>query len=53
MVGVTWQLGQSTIVDLTTAVTAIDALAVLIRVKPNSAWLVLAGGVVGVIAHLV
>jgi chromate transporter len=52
MVGVTWQLGQVAIVDLVTAVTAVVALAVLIRFKPNSAWLVLAGGVIGVVAHL-
>jgi chromate transporter len=53
MAGVTVQLGQAAIVDLVTTVTAVVALAVLIRFKPNSAWLVLAGGVIGVVAHLV
>jgi chromate transporter len=48
MTVVTLQLGRAAIVDVTTALLAAAGAAVLIRFRPNSAWLVLAGGVVGV-----
>ena len=47
MAAVTWQLGQAAIVDLTTAALALIALALLLRFKLNSAWLVLGGSAVG------
>jgi chromate transporter len=47
MAAVTWRLGEAAIVDVVTALLAIGALLVLIRLKPNSAWLILAGAVVG------
>ena len=47
MAGVTWQLGRAAIVDWLTALLAIAAVLVLFRFKLNSAWLVIAGGVVG------
>ena len=47
MAGVTWQLGRAAIVDWLTALLAIAAVIVLFRFKLNSAWLVMAGGVVG------
>ncbi len=53
MVGVTWQLGQAAIVDVVTIVVALVALLALIRFKLNSAWLVMAGGIVGIVAHVV
>jgi chromate transporter len=49
MAGVTWQLGRAAIVDLFTAALAVAALVLLIRVKLNSAWLVIGGGVLGVL----
>ena len=50
MAGVTWQLGRAAIVDWLTALLAVAAVIVLFRFKINSAWLVMAGGVVGLAA---
>lgn len=50
MAGVTWQLGRAAIFDWLTAMLAVAALIVLFRFKVNSAWLVLAGGAVGLAA---
>jgi chromate transporter len=47
MAGVTWQLGRAAILDLPTALLALVAVVLLFRFKINSAWLVLAGGMVG------
>jgi chromate transporter len=47
MIVVTWQLEQSAIIDWVTIVLAVAAGLALIRFKVNSAWLVLAGAVVG------
>jgi chromate transporter len=44
---VTWQLGRAAIVDMTTAVIAVASAALLFRLRMNSAWLVLAAGVLG------
>jgi chromate transporter len=52
MAGVVWQLGRTAIVDVFTAVLAIVAAACLLRWKLNSAWLVLGGAAVAVIARL-
>src|SRR2546425_4051048 len=52
MAAVTWQLGRAAIVDLTTAALALVALALLLRYKINSAWLVLAGAAVGAALRL-
>jgi chromate transporter len=48
MAAVTWQLAQSAIVDPATAAAAIIALLILIRFKPNSAWLIAAGALLGI-----
>ncbi len=48
MAGVTWQLARSSIVDPFTAVLGLVALAVMMRVGLNSAWLVAGGAVAGV-----
>jgi len=50
MVMVTWQLARSAIVDVTTAVLALAAAVALIVLRVNSAWLVIGGAVLGVVA---
>src|SRR5918993_4601128 len=47
MAGVTWQLGRATIVDPFAAVIAFVALALLVRFKVNTFWLVVGGGALG------
>ena len=47
MAAVTWHLGRSAIVDVTTAGVALVAAAILVTLRPNSAWLVLGGAVAG------
>ena len=47
MAVVTWQLGRAVVVDLTTAALALASAVLLLRFRLNSAWLVLAGGLVG------
>lgn len=49
MAGVTWQLGREAMVDGLTVFVAVAAAILLFRFKLNSAWLVLAGGIVGLI----
>lgn len=49
MAAVTWQLGLSSLVDPATISLAILAAVVLLRYRINSAWLVLAGGALGLI----
>jgi len=43
MAGVTWQLGRAAIVDVPTAVLALVGAILLLRLRVNSAWLVLLG----------
>jgi chromate transporter len=50
MTGVTVDLGRTAITDPLTAVVAVVALLVVLRWRPNTAWLVLAGAAIG-IAH--
>ena len=47
MAAVTWHLGRSAIVDVPTAGLALVAAAILVTLRPNSAWLVLGGAVAG------
>jgi chromate transporter len=47
---VLWQLGRSAIVDPVTALVAAASAALLLRFGVNSAWLVLGGGLVGLLA---
>jgi chromate transporter len=49
MAAVTWELGRAAIVDLPTAVLALGSLALLIRWKVNSAWLILGGAAAGIV----
>ena len=47
MAGVLWQIGRAAIVDIPTAILAVAAAILLFRFKINSAWLVAAGGIIG------
>jgi chromate transporter len=50
MAAVVWQLGTSSVIDALTAALALASAALLIRFRVNSAWLVLGGGAVGLLA---
>jgi chromate transporter len=52
MAAVSYQLARSTIVDWLTAGMAIVSLALLLRFRLNSAWLVLGGAAVGIAVML-
>ena len=49
MAGVTWTLGRAGVVDWFTVALAAVALIMVFRFKVNSAWLVVGGGVLGVV----
>jgi chromate transporter len=49
MAAVTIELGRTAIIDLPTAALAAIGAVVLVRYKPNSAWLVLGGAIVGLV----
>ena len=49
MGGVTLQLGRAALIDLPTIVLAGAAALILFRFKVNSAWLVAAGGIIGLV----
>jgi chromate transporter len=49
MAGVLLQLGQNALIDVLTWAIALIALAVLLRFKINSVWLILAGAAIGVV----
>jgi chromate transporter len=51
MAVVTWQLGRSAVTDATTAALVIASALLLIRFRINSAWLVVGGAVIGLLAH--
>jgi chromate transporter len=53
MAAVTIRLGQAALVDSITVALALVAALLLIRYKVNSAWLVLGGGVLGLLAQQV
>jgi len=53
MAGVSLVLARAALIDPVTIVLAVAAIAILINYKPNSAWLVLGGGIVGIGARLV
>ena len=52
MATVTWQLGRAALVDGVTVALAVVASVLVFRLRINSAWLVLGGGLVGLAAHL-
>jgi chromate transporter len=47
MIAVTWDLGRDAIVDITSSVLAMLAAIALIRLRLNSVWLIIAGGIAG------
>lgn len=51
MAGVTWQLGRSALVDGLTLALAAAALVSIARFRINSAWLVAAGALVGLLSR--
>lgn len=51
MVVVTYQLGRAALVDLTTLALAGGAALVLVLFRPNSVWLVLVGGILGIVLY--
>jgi chromate transporter len=52
MAVVTWQLGRAALVDWVTVSLALAATVLVFRLKVNSAWLVLGGGLIGLVTHL-
>ena len=52
MAGVTYILGRTALVDWVTIIVAILGAIAVFRFKVNSAWLVLGGGVIGLLSHL-
>jgi chromate transporter len=53
MAGVTWQLGRAAIVDWISMMLAAVSAFVLFRFRINSAWILLAGGTIGLVYKLV
>jgi chromate transporter len=49
--GVTWELARAAIVDPFTAALTVASLVILLRLRPNSAWLIAAGAVLGLAYH--
>ena len=49
MAVVTWQLGRAALVDWPSAALALISALLLLHYRVNSAWLVLLGGLVGVL----
>ncbi len=47
MAAVTWQLARAAIIDIPTLLLAVAAAILLFRYRINSAWLVLAGAIIG------
>jgi chromate transporter len=52
MAAVTIQLAQAALVDWLTVLLALLAAVLLVRFRVNSVWLVLAGGLAGVLYHV-
>ena len=52
MAAVTWHLGRAALVDAVTVGIALIAAVLVLRLRPNSAWLVLGGALVGIATHL-
>ncbi len=49
MAGVAWELARAAVVDWFTALLAAAAAIILIRFRVNSVWLVLGGGIAGIL----
>lgn len=53
MAAVTLELGRAALVDVVTVVIGVLAAILLIRYKVNSTWLIIGGGIIGVVYGLV
>jgi len=53
MAAVTWQLGRASVIDLPSALIALISLALLIRWKVNTTWLIAGGAVIGLLTALI
>jgi len=53
MAGVAYQLGRRAIIDIPTILIALAAAVALMRLKVNSAWVILGGGVLGLIIEAI
>jgi len=53
MAATTWQLGLASLVDLLTILMAFVSLGLLLRFKFNATWLIVAGALIGLAAHLI
>ncbi|PYE55281.1 chromate efflux transporter [Deinococcus yavapaiensis] len=53
MAAVTLQLGRAAVVDVPTGLLALGSAALMLRATVNSAWLVLAGGLIGLLLRSV
>ncbi|MDZ8189197.1 MAG: chromate transporter [Nostoc sp. ChiSLP02] len=51
--GVTYTLGRAGLVDWLTIILAIASAIAVFQFKINSAWLVLAGGAIGLVSHII
>jgi len=49
MAGVTWQLGRASLIDPLTIALSIISLALLLKFKVNSTWLIAGGAIVGLL----
>ena len=49
MAAVTWQLGKASLIDLPSILIAGLSLGLLVRLKINSTWLILGGGILGLL----
>ncbi|NSW52056.1 MAG: chromate efflux transporter [Anaerolineae bacterium] len=52
MAAVAWQLGVSSLIDFFSIGIAVVSLAIILRYKVNSAWLVLGGALLGLMRHI-
>lgn len=52
MAGVTWQLGRASIFEPIPALIALASLVLLFRTEINPVWLVIGGGVIGLISWI-
>lgn len=50
MAAVTWQIGRASLVDALTILVSLVSLALLLRFKVNSTWLIAGGALVGLLA---
>lgn len=53
MAAVTYQLGQASLIDLPTLLIALISLALLIRFRINSTWLIVGGALIGLLSRAI